>query len=221
VLKRDVKLQPTDFIYSTLFAIYTAAIENTHNKTNAANSTRPHDKCIKCYWLQSHTLTMHVQYCEAKQKANNQSGNSDAWVVPTEGPLLGTRTKPRLMFCRRRRRQRKKISRRRKLPPIIVVTDDGAEASSKFHRNKTTSRRGEDDTWSARWNDRSKTRVHRRRLKATNEESSLVISGAADGRTLKLVSWILTSLLQNKYGYIGNEPDLEVTLLRPLWIVLT
>jgi len=39
----------TRYIYSTLFAIYMAAIENKHNKTKAANSTRPHDKCIKCY----------------------------------------------------------------------------------------------------------------------------------------------------------------------------
>jgi len=28
-------------LYSTLFAIYTAAIENKHNKTKAANSTHP------------------------------------------------------------------------------------------------------------------------------------------------------------------------------------
>ena len=68
---RDAKKSPNNApyghsrttLYSTLFAIYTAAIENKHNKTKAANSTRPHDKCIKCYCLQCHTLTMHVQYC--------------------------------------------------------------------------------------------------------------------------------------------------------------
>jgi len=45
--QNDVKRNSLIIIYSTLFTIYTAAIENEHNKTKAANSTHPHDKL--CY----------------------------------------------------------------------------------------------------------------------------------------------------------------------------
>ena len=49
--------------------------KSTINK--AANRTRPQDKYIKSYWLQCHTLTMHVQYCQTENKYSKSALRSD------------------------------------------------------------------------------------------------------------------------------------------------
>ena len=53
------------YLYIQLYSLYMR--QQLKNKSTIKQySTRPYDKCIRSYWLQCHTLTMHVQYCRTE-----------------------------------------------------------------------------------------------------------------------------------------------------------